>query len=75
MKDEVLYEYACGSPLTSITVCKICNEHICWVCSRCNKIEDITHTHLEFIEAITHKKDIGSLISITPAYCNDDIYR
>ena len=44
---------ACGSSLTPVTVCKICLEYVCWVCSKCNKIEDVIHIHREFIEDIT----------------------
>ena len=44
---------ACGSSLTPIAVCKICNEYIGWVCSRCDRMEDVTHIHGELNEEMT----------------------
>ena len=43
---------ACGSSLTPIAVCKICNEYICWECSRCDRMEDVTRIHGELNEEI-----------------------
>ena len=43
---------ACGSSLTPIAECKICNEYIGWVCSRCDRMEDVTHMHGELNEEI-----------------------
>jgi hypothetical protein len=36
---------ACGTSLTPRAVCNVCNEYICWICSRCNRTEDVTHVH------------------------------
>lgn len=36
---------ACGSYLIPISVCNICREYVSWICAKCNKIEDVTHSH------------------------------
>jgi hypothetical protein len=36
---------ACGSHHIPIGTCKICKEHVRWICVRCNRSEDVTHTH------------------------------
>lgn len=35
----------CGSCLISSSVCNICREYVSWVCAKCNKMEDVTHSH------------------------------
>ena len=35
-----------------VDACKICKEHIRWICSRCNKSEDVTHKHRESVDDI-----------------------
>ena len=42
---------ACGSSLTPMAECKIC-KYIGWVCSRCDRMEDVTHIHGELNEEI-----------------------
>ena len=36
---------ACGNYLIASSVCNICREYVSWVCSKCNKMEDVTHSH------------------------------
>lgn len=36
---------ACGSYLIPSSVCNICREYVSWICAKCNKIEDVTHSH------------------------------
>ena len=38
-----------------VDACKICKEHIRWICSRCNKSEDVTHKHRESVDDIIAK--------------------
>ena len=40
---------SCGTFLTPKALCNVCKEHISWICSRCNKMEDVTHVHTTFI--------------------------
>jgi hypothetical protein len=36
---------ACGTYLTSVSLCEVCEEQISWVCSKCDKMYDVTHAH------------------------------
>lgn len=36
---------ACGSYLVPSSVCNICREYVSWICTKCNKMEDVTHSH------------------------------
>ena len=36
---------ACGTYLTSVSLCNVCKEQISWVCSKCAKMYDVTHAH------------------------------
>ena len=36
---------ACGSYLIPSSVCNICGEYVSWICAKCNKMEDVTHSH------------------------------
>jgi hypothetical protein len=36
---------ACGTYLTSVSLCNVCKEQISWVCSKCERMYDVTHTH------------------------------
>ena len=35
----------CGAHLSPLSECPICKEHILWICIRCEKMDDVTHTH------------------------------
>jgi hypothetical protein len=36
---------ACGTYLTPISVCNFCKEYISWLCGKCERMEDVTHSH------------------------------
>ena len=36
---------ACDSYLIPSSVCNICGEYVSWICAKCNKMEDVTHSH------------------------------
>ena len=36
---------ACGTHLTPSAICNICKEYVSWVCGKCYKIDDVTHSH------------------------------
>jgi hypothetical protein len=36
---------ACGTYLTSVSLCEVCGEQISWLCSNCDKMCDVTHAH------------------------------
>ena len=36
---------ACGTYLTPVSLCNVCKEQISWVCNRCDRMYDVTHTH------------------------------
>jgi len=36
---------ACGGPLTPISLCVICSEQVSWICKKCDRSYDVTHTH------------------------------
>ena len=36
---------ACGTYLSSDSSCEICKEQISWVCSKCDRMYDVTHVH------------------------------
>ncbi len=36
---------ACGTYLTSVSLCEVCGEQISWVCRNCDKMYDVTHMH------------------------------
>jgi len=36
---------ACGNHLFPTSVCNICTEYLSWICTKCNKMEDVTHSH------------------------------
>ena len=35
----------CGTYLRPISTCTVCKEYVSWICAKCEKVEDITHTH------------------------------
>jgi len=35
----------CGTYLTSVSLCEVCEEQISWMCSKCDKMYDVTHAH------------------------------
>ena len=55
---------SCGSHFIPVDACKICKEHIRWICSRCNKSEDVTHKHRESVDDIIIYSAIKNLESI-----------
>ena len=36
---------ACGTYLTPTSVCSICKESVSWLCNKCERMEDVTHSH------------------------------
>ena len=46
---------SCGSHFIPVDACKICKEYIRWICSRCNKSEDVTHKHRESVNDIRNE--------------------
>ena len=36
---------ACGAFLTPISTCSVCKENIGWICTKCEFMQDVTHTH------------------------------
>jgi hypothetical protein len=36
---------ACGTYLTPISVCSVCKEYVSWLCGKCERMEDVTHSH------------------------------
>ena len=36
---------ACGTYLTPTSVCSVCKEYISWLCGKCERMEDVTHSH------------------------------
>ena len=36
---------ACGTYLTPTSVCSICKEYVSWLCGKCERMEDVTHSH------------------------------
>jgi hypothetical protein len=36
---------ACGEYLSPAAICTVCQEHVIWVCPRCESMEDVTHIH------------------------------
>ena len=38
---------ACGSRLTAVSLCVICSEQVSWLCRKCERSYDVTHTHAE----------------------------
>jgi hypothetical protein len=36
---------ACGTYLTSVSLCEVCEEQISWICTNCDRRYDVTHTH------------------------------
>ena len=36
---------ACGTHLTPSAICNICKEYVKWVCGKCYKMDDVTHSH------------------------------
>ncbi|MDQ3869161.1 MAG: hypothetical protein M3250_06350 [Thermoproteota archaeon] len=36
---------ACGAFLTPVSVCNFCKEYISWLCGKCERMEDVTHSH------------------------------
>ena len=47
---------ACGTYLTPISTCNICEEYVSWVCGRCEKIEDVTHIHTYYRSELEGEK-------------------
>src|SRR6476659_1059086 len=56
----------CGTHLTPTSLCNMCLEHVSWICSKCLKIDDVTHKHsnceISYIDAVT--KTINSYFSL-----------
>jgi hypothetical protein len=46
---------ACGTYLTPISVCNFCKEYISWLCGKCERMEDVTHSH-DYCR-VTYKKE------------------
>ena len=38
----------CGAPLSPLSECSVCRENTSWVCTKCETMEDVTHTHYCF---------------------------
>ena len=36
---------ACGTHLEPSSVCNVCKEYVCWICSKCFKADDVIHRH------------------------------
>jgi hypothetical protein len=36
---------SCGKKLVPFSMCNYCNEHISWICNKCQRVEDVTHKH------------------------------
>ena len=36
---------SCGKILVPISMCKLCKEHVSWICNKCQRVEDVTHKH------------------------------
>ena len=36
---------ACGTHLTPSAICNICKEYVSWICGKCYKMDDVTHSH------------------------------
>lgn len=36
---------ACGNYLIPTSVCNTCGEYVSWICAKCNRMEDVTHSH------------------------------
>ena len=35
----------CGTYMTFVSLCEVCEEQISWMCSKCDKMYDVTHAH------------------------------
>ena len=42
---------ACGTYLTPTSVCSVCKEHVSWLCGKCERMEDVTHSHSYYKDA------------------------
>ena len=42
---------ACGTYLTPTSVCSVCKEYVSWLCNKCERMEDVTHSHGHYRDA------------------------
>ena len=36
---------SCGSILSPVSKCKLCNEYVSWICNYCQQVEEVSHKH------------------------------
>ena len=48
---------ACGTYLTPISVCSVCKEYVSWLCGKCERMEDVTHSHAYYKAGIREASD------------------
>jgi hypothetical protein len=52
---------ACGTHLEPTSICSICEEYVSWICSKCFKIDDVTHRHNYY--TIPYMVEVGIVTS------------